>query len=47
MDFNSDQIFDSLLFILNGIKVMDKSDRRRIIMNDGDFVLIAPLVAGG
>jgi len=48
-DENLDQnrLLDSFLFILNGTKVIGKDEYSTLRLNEGDTIIIAPLVAGG
>lgn len=45
--FGLHRIFDSYLFILNGLKVLDKTEYEVPIFKDGDTLTIAPLISGG
>lgn len=44
---NPEKIFDSYLFILNGVKVINKDEYASLRLNDNDTIIIAPLVEGG
>lgn len=45
--FDLKRMFDSYLFILNGTKVLDKTEYHMCKFNDGDTLTIAPLISGG
>lgn len=45
--FDFETMFDSYLFILNGTKVLDKTEYDMAKFKDGDTLTIAPLISGG
>ncbi len=46
-EFDLSKMFEAFLFIRNGTKVLHKTEYEESLFEDGDTLIIAPLVSGG